>query len=108
MALLASRIEILTWMHWPQPERVIPVRPLYACNRHPVAAVAWRAAKFLGIVNLEQLFIRMAGERAFSAHCGLGDHHWLACPHVAGLAPVHQIHILNMDLPDANILRVHR
>src|SRR5262249_57946183 len=60
VALLAAGLDVLLMVQRPQPELVVPMRFFGARKRSPVAAVARRAAEALGIVNLQQLFVRMS------------------------------------------------
>src|SRR2546422_7473082 len=64
MALLATGFHILFFEHRPQPELVQAMCFQFAGRRATIAPVAARAAKAIRFMNLEQLFIRMAGERS--------------------------------------------
>ena len=82
--------------------------PSDARHRHAVAAVAGSAAELLGIVDLEQLLIGVAGEHRIAAHRRRRQDDRLARAQVAGLAAVHQVHVLDVDLPDANVELLER
>ena len=45
----------------------------------------------------------MAGEHRLAAHRRLGQRDRLARAQVAGFAAIHQVDILHVDLPDADI-----
>src|SRR5690348_9927109 len=62
MALLASTLDIRHRVKRPQPVLIVPVRFLDARDVHSVAVVARSTAKFLRIMNLEELRFRVAGE----------------------------------------------
>ena len=62
-----------------------------------------RAAEPFGIVNLQQLFVRMAGERLLAAHRRRRQHDWLARAQVARLAAVDQVDFLDVNLADARV-----
>ena len=61
------------------------------------------AAEAFGIVDFQQLFIRMAGKRTLAAHRRLREGDGLADSEMAGLAAVHQFDVLHVDLLDADV-----
>src|SRR5207247_6658156 len=100
MASLAARLSILLRKKRPQPVLIIPVSFLNTRSGSPVALVARRAAEFLGVMNLEQVGIRMAHERlsvlirvlgAFGCERSGSEFQRLESSHVAGLAKVDNV-----------------
>src|SRR5216684_144040 len=76
-----------------------------------VALMTRRAAKFFGIVGLQQVGLRVAGERtgvlvrllALERHgCG-SEFDWLANAHVAGFTAVHDVGFGHVDLDDFRV-----
>ena len=65
------------------------MRLLDAGQGDAVAAMARRAAELLGIVDLQQLAVRMADEGLLASHGCFGQRDRLAYPHVAGFAAIH-------------------
>jgi len=63
MTHLTTGFGVLFVKQWMQPERIQAVGLHRARRRAAVAAVTSRAAEFFRIVNLQQLFARMADER---------------------------------------------
>src|SRR5581483_4305376 len=112
VAELASRLNVLLLEQRPQPVLVIAVRLLHAGGRAPVALVTRRAAKLLRIVHLQQLFVRMADEGygvlvrllgALGRERCRSQRDRLADAHVAGFAPVHDVGVGYVDLPDLRV-----
>ena len=110
----------LAWHCW-QPASIFSLwcsghnqNLLYPCafstlaERRAVASMARRAAELFRIVDLQQFFVRMAGEYRLAAHRRLGDGHRLARSQVARFAAVHQVHILHVNLPYADIELIER
>ena len=112
VAILATRLRIFLGIQRPEPVLVVSVRFLYARGGAAVALMARRASELFGIMNLQQLRFRMAGESfgifiglllAFRSHRSSSDFHRLARVHVAGLAAVHNIGFGHIDLNDCRI-----
>src|SRR5580704_2334007 len=62
MASLAARFRVFLGKQRPQPMFVIAVSFLFAGGSAPVALMARRAAKLVGIVRFQQFGLRMADE----------------------------------------------
>src|SRR5579859_7403385 len=77
MALLAARIVVFRIIERPEPVLITPVSCLDAVERAAVSTVARRAAEFVERVPLEELLVRMTGERSvftfLPAEIGLGQ-----------------------------------
>src|SRR5690349_4441589 len=67
VALLATRLRVFFLEHGPQPETILPMAFQLTRSRAAVAPVTTRTAKLLRIVDCENLFVRMADERARQA-----------------------------------------
>src|SRR2546426_2102060 len=85
---------------------VLAVGLVHTVELHPVAVVAGGAAELLGIVNLEELQVRVAGKRrrpwVFVPPLQIlpGQHDGFADAEVARLAPIHEAGVGVVDLPD--------
>src|SRR6202045_1111850 len=90
---------------------VVAVGFLDASSGAAIALMARRAAKFVGIVDLQEIGLGMAGERAsvlvgllaFEGHGDSGELDRFANAHVAGLAAVHDVGFRHVDLHDFGI-----
>ena len=103
VALLASGLNVLLVVHGPEPVFVIAVGLVHAGERRAVAAMAGCAAEILGVVDLQQFLIRVAGENLIAAHGRSRQHHRLARSQMAGFAAVHQVDVFDVDLADADV-----
>jgi hypothetical protein len=124
MAHLAARFEVFAIVERPEPVLVTSMALDHAGGGPAVATMAGRAAdpfeRFgriaVGIVQPQQLDIRMAAERRigipFQVQIGLGQgqirwHQGKVHADVAGLAAIHQAGTFVVDLADTNVQVVH-
>src|ERR1035437_1762406 len=98
MALLAAAFAVRSAEKRPLPMRVVSVRLLYTRYREPVSVVAGSTAKPRGIVDRQELGVRMAGENRLTAHVRRSELNRFAVSQMAGFAAIHQAGILHVDL----------
>src|SRR5260370_21790744 len=87
---------------------VVAVGFFGACSGAAIALMARRAAKFVRVVRLQQVRLRMASERAgvlvrlfaLEGHGRGGEFDWLANSHVGGFAAIPDVGFGRIGLED--------
>src|SRR5262245_57539756 len=88
VTLVATRLNIVFPIQWPQPELISSVGLRNGGRRHAVPIVARRAAEALRVMNLQEFLGRMADKDLF-ANILLRNRNGLADAKVTGFAAIY-------------------
>src|SRR5262249_10024993 len=111
MAGLAAGFDVSAREQGPEPVLVIAVSFFNTGGGASVTLVAWRAAKLVRVVNLQEIGFRMAGEGtsilvglfALGGHADGRESNRLPDAHMTGLTAIHDIRFRYVDLDDLGI-----